>query len=610
MRIGACYLGDGKCEFVVWSPTAEKMEVKIFDGEDRIIPMQRDEEYYWKAAVENVRPGLYYVYRINGEMERSDPASNSQPEDVHGPSEIVDHRNFKWSDKDWEGIPITNYIIYEAHIGTFTEEGSFEAAIDRLDDLRDLGITAIEVMPVAQYPGSRNWGYDGVYPYAVQSSYGGVNGLKSFVNACHSKGIAVILDVVYNHFGPAGNYLSNYGPYFTSRYKTPWGDAVNFDEEYSDGVRNYFIENALYWIRNFHIDALRLDAIHSIYDFSAKHILEEIAEITDRLSKTEGRKHFLILESDLNDVRVINPREIGGFGCDVQWSDDFHHSLHTLLTGERSGYYMDFGKVSDMTKALKNSFVYTGQYSRSRKRRHGNDPSERPTYQFIVSTQNHDQIGNRAFGERLSSLVSFEGAKLAAGVMLLSPYIPMLFMGEEYAEDTPFQYFVSHTDPKLVKAVQEGRKEEFRDFLWEDEVPDPQSEVTFMNSKLTWDKRHEGMHGVMLEFYRELIRLRNTLPALKNFDRKDMNAADNEEEKVIFFHRWKRENAVYCIMNFNDMDVTVFAPLPQGSWKKVLDSADGKWMGKGSSMPERLDKKQDVTIKEFSFALYELEVKG
>ncbi|MCU7496783.1 MAG: malto-oligosyltrehalose trehalohydrolase [Ignavibacteria bacterium] len=610
MKIGANYSGNGTCEFVVWSPTAEKIEVKIADGSENLIAMKRDEEYYWRARVENLKAGQHYFYRINGEVDRSDPASNSQPEDVHGPSEIIDHSSFQWTDEDWEGVPITNFIIYEVHIGTLTDEGTFDAAVKRLDDIRDLGITAVEVMPVSQYPGERNWGYDGVYPFAVQSSYGGAEGLKRFVDACHKKGVAVILDVVYNHFGPAGNYLNNYGPYFTSKYKTPWGEAVNFDEEYSDAVRNYFVENVLYWFRDFHIDALRLDAVHSIYDYSAKHILEEMAETTDHLSKTEGKKHFLILESDLNDVRYINPREIGGYGCDAQWSDDFHHSLHCLLTGENSGYYMDFGTIGDMVKAMKNSFVYTGQYSRFRKRKHGNDPSERPTYQFIVSMQNHDQIGNRAFGERLSSLVSFEAAKLAAGVMMLSPYIPMLFMGEEYAEDTPFQYFVSHSDPVLVKAVQDGRKEEFKAFQWKSEVPDPQSEETFVNSKLRWNKRQEGRHKVMLEFYKELIGLRNNLPALKNFDRKDMNVIGIEDEKVIFSHRWKREHGLYCIMNFNDMEITTFVPLPRGSWKKIMDSSEGKWMAKGSSMPERLDKKQDVTIKEFSFALYELEMKG
>ncbi|HEX2867172.1 MAG TPA: malto-oligosyltrehalose trehalohydrolase [Ignavibacteriales bacterium] len=610
MRIGADYSGSGKCEFVVWSPVAEKMEVKILDGKQRIIPMHRDEEFYWKAEAENIKPGQHYFYRINGETDRSDPASNSQPMDVHGPSEIIDHSAYKWTDNAWQGIPLTNYIIYEMHIGTFTPEGTFDAAAGRLNDLKTLGITAVEIMPVSQFPGERNWGYDGVYPFAVQSSYGGVKGLKHFVDECHSKGLAVVLDVVYNHFGPAGNYLHSYGPYFTSKYRTPWGDAVNFDEEYSDGVRNYFIENVLYWFRNFHIDSLRLDAVHSMYDFSAKHILEEMTELTDHFSKAEGKKHFLILESDLNDVRVINPREIGGYGCHAQWSDDFHHALHTLLTGEKSGYYMDFGKVSDMAKALKGSFIYTGQFSRSRKRRHGNDPSERHTFQFVVSTQNHDQIGNRAFGERLSSLVTFEAAKLAAGVMLLSPYIPMLFMGEEYAGDTPFQYFVSHNDPVLVKAVQDGRKQEFKAFKWKDEVPDPQSEETFMNSKLNWNERLLGKHKVMLEFYKELIRLRNTLPALKNFDRNDMQVREIEEEKVIFFHRWKQKNAAYMIMNFNDMEVAAYVPTPKGTWKKVLDSADEKWMGYGSQMPEVLDKMQDVTIKEFSLALYELQVKG
>lgn len=606
MRIGPVYLGNNRCEFTVWSPTSDKIELKLLNGEERIVPMKKDKSHYWTAIAENVPPGTLYYFRINGETERPDPASNYQPQDVHGPSEVVDHSSYRWNDEDWHGVSITNLVIYELHVGTFTGQGTFESVINRLDDLRNLGITAIELMPVAQFPGERNWGYDGVYPYAVQNSYGGPDGLKRLVDACHSRGMSVILDVVYNHFGPAGNYLHAYGPYFISKYKTPWGDAVNYDEAYSDGVRNYFFENALYWLNTYHIDALRLDAIHSIYDFSAKHFLEELSEKVKHLSKASGKKNYLILESDLNDVRIINPTEIGGYGCDAQWCDDFHHALHALLTGEHTGYYQDFGKTEDMVEALRSSFVYSGKYSRYRKRRHGNDASARPTYQFIVSTQNHDQIGNRAFGERLGSIIPFEAAKLAAGTMLLSPYIPMLFMGEEYIEEAPFQYFVSHTDPVLIEAVQNGRKEEFSSFQWQGEIPDPQSEMTFRNSKLHWEYRGQGKHGVMLEFYRNLISLRNELPVLKNFERHDIEVSGLEDEKVVFMHRWKRDDHLYCIMNFNDMETTVFAPLPEGNWEKVMDSSDRERMGRGSSVPEVINKKQDLTINEYSFVLFRL----
>ncbi|HEY9649768.1 MAG TPA: malto-oligosyltrehalose trehalohydrolase, partial [Coleofasciculaceae cyanobacterium] len=418
MKIGSNYLGEGRCEFSVWAPTHDDVAVQLVSPENRIIPMKKDEQGYFKVLAENIQPGTFYFYKIAGD-DRPDPASYYQPKDVHGPSEVVDHSTMNWTDTNWSGVPLENMIIYELHVGTFTPEGTFEAIIPRLRELCEFGVNAIEIMPVAQFPGDRNWGYDGAYPYAVQTSYGGPEGLKKLVDACHQEGLSVILDVVYNHFGPEGNYNSQFGPYFVEKYKTPWGMAINFDDVHSDGVRNYFVENALYWFQNYHIDALRLDAVHAIYDLGAKHILREISEEVATLSERMGRKLYLIAESDLNDVRVIQEREVGGHGMDAQWSDDFHHALHALLTGEQRGYYQDFGQCQQLAKAYKESFVYSWQYSLHRRRYHGNDANDRPGHQFVVCTQNHDQVGNRMLGERLTHLVSFEALKLAAGALML-----------------------------------------------------------------------------------------------------------------------------------------------------------------------------------------------
>jgi maltooligosyltrehalose trehalohydrolase len=462
-------------------------------------------------------------------------------------------------------------------------------------------------MPVAQFPGDRNWGYDGVYTYGVQHSYGGPEGLKKLVDACHQQGLSIILDVVYNHFGPEGNYTSLFGPYFTEAYKTPWGAAMNFDDVHSEGVRNYFIENALYWFENYHFDALRLDAIHAIYDLGAKHVLQEMAEKVEALSASVGRKFYLIAESDLNDVRVIREKELGGHGMDAQWSDDFHHAIHTAITGEQTGYYKDFGKIEQLAKAYKESFVYSWEYAPHRKRFHGSDARDRPGHQFVVCTQNHDQVGNRMLGERLTHLVSFEGLKLAAGALMLSPYIPMLFMGEEYGEDSPFLYFVSHTDPDLVEAVRQGRKREFADFHAEGEFVDPFSLDAFQQSQLKWEKRQEGKHKVLLELYRHLIQLRRTIPALKSLDKQNLQASAAEEQKLLVLRRGSGGSQVLCMMNFNDKDVTFQETSSGGTWRKILDSSDSKWLGAGSTMPEKLMQEQEVTIRPQSFVVYELE---
>lgn len=607
MRVGAHYLGEGRCEFVVWAPRAANLSLRILSPGDRVIPMLQAQGGYWRVVAEDVQPGAPYLYRLDDAMERPDPASHLQEKSVHGPSMVVDHRSFRWDDRGWQGIPLEKMIIYELHVGTFTPEGSFDAIIPRLPDLIDLGVNAIELMPVAQFPGARNWGYDGVYPYAVQNTYGGPEGLKRLVNACHREGVAVLLDVVYNHLGPEGNYLSTFGPYFTEKYRTPWGMAINFDDAHSDDVRNYFIGNALHWFGNYHIDGLRLDAIHAIYDMSAKPFLQELAERTDEFSMAEGRKFHLMAESDRNDVRVILPRERGGYGIHAQWSDDFHHSLRTVLTDERLGYYEDFGLLEDLATAWREGFVYSWRYSAHRRRHHGSNAKDRPGHQLIVSCQNHDQVGNRMLGERLSALVSFEALKVAAATVLLSPYVPLLFMGEEYGEETPFLYFVSHSDGDLVEAVRKGRKEEFRAFSWQGEPPDPQSEETFDRSVLHWEARKTGSHGLLLDFYRELIRLRREIPALADLSKEKLDVRGNEEERLLVVQRWRKGDDAGALILFNfgrDDAVVAGELLPDGRWRKILDTADSRWRGPGTSLPVVLQREKGAPMRAESAAIY------
>ncbi|HKJ80279.1 MAG TPA: alpha-amylase family glycosyl hydrolase, partial [Prolixibacteraceae bacterium] len=379
---------DNSCEFTVWAPKANEMHL-LLETANRKIKMNKQEFGYWSVTEKNITSGTRYKYQINNAESFPDPASLSQPDGVNESSEIIDLKDFNWTDSAWASVPLKDMIQYELHTGTFTKNGDFEGIITKLDYLKDLGINAIEILPVAQFSGKRNWGYDGVYPFAVQNSYGGARKLMKLVNAAHEKGIAVILDVVYNHFGPEGNYTGNFGYYFTTSYPTPWGQAINFDGPHSDAVRNYFIQNALMWCRDFHIDALRLDAVHAIFDFSAKHIMQELTENLDELSKQTGRDYYLIAESHLNDVRYISPIEKGGFGLHAQWSDDFHHAIHTLTSGERKGYYVDFGKPEQLSKAFKNAFVYDGQYSEFRKKTYGNSTKNNPGEQFVIFNQNH-----------------------------------------------------------------------------------------------------------------------------------------------------------------------------------------------------------------------------
>ena len=593
--LGATYLGEERCQFCVWAPLVHRVEVRLLTPQDQLVGMEKKEKGYFQTIVQGVKPGSLYFYHLDGEKELPDPASRFQPEGVHGPSQVIDP-HFFWKDHRWAGLPLRDYIIYELHVGTFTSEGIFEAIIPYLDELTDLGITALELMPVAQFPGARNWGYDGVFPFAVQNSYGGQIGLKKLVNACHQRGLAVILDVVYNHLGPEGNYLHDFAPYFTDRYKTYWGSAINFDGPFSDEVRHFFIENALYWVTEFHMDALRIDAVHAILDFSARPFLEELALAVHKHAEMLNRKIHLIAESDLNDARPIRTRESGGYGLDGQWNDDFHHALHTLLVDERTGYYQDFGQIRHLVKAYREGFVYSGDYSPYRRRRHGNPSRDIPAHRFVVFAQNHDQVGNRMLGNRLSERLSLEGLKLAAGAVLLSPFIPLLFMGEEYGELAPFQYFISHSDPGLIEAVRKGRREEFAAFQCRGELPDPQDERTFFRSKLNHRLRCEKHHRGLLEFYKELIRLRKKLSPLTFLSKEQMEVSGLEKEKILFVRRWKENEEVFIIFNFDDSQRSVDLPIPAGYWRKQFDSEDESWGGKGSLIPQLLYSEGQISL--------------
>lgn len=583
LDIGATPASADTVKFRVWAPYAKSVAVKLIDQDRVMVPMRRDDQGYFEAAVSGTAPRARYRYVLDGIKERPDPASRFQSDGVHGPSVVVDPTAFRWTDIGWKGKALDEFIIYELHVGTFTKDGTFEALVPHLSYLRDtVGITAIELMPVAEFPGRRNWGYDGVYPFAPQSSYGGPQGMKRLVDACHAAGLAVILDVVYNHLGPEGNYLSDFGPYFTDRYRTPWGAAINYDGPDSDEVRRYVVDNALYWVTEYHIDGLRLDAIHGIFDFSAQHVLKDIASAVHAQAEHLGRHVIVIAESDLNDTRVIDAPSVGGYGLDGQWNDDFHHALRVVVTGERKGYYQDFHGLADLATAVRDGFVYSARYSAHRRRRHGNSSRHCRPSQFVVFAQNHDQIGNRAVGDRLSTQLSWDALKAIRALVVLSPNIPLLFMGEEYGETAPFQYFIEHGDPDLVEAVRQGRRREFAHFGWQpEEIPDPQDSATFERSRLRRDTLNDRQ-AALLRWTNALIHLRKTVPSLGAGD--GMSHSHQvwtfEDEQVLVMHRRTRGNAgALVVCGFNTSPVTVRLCEPQGTWLRHLDSMDKAFGG-------------------------------
>jgi maltooligosyltrehalose trehalohydrolase len=521
---------------------------------DVTYPMRGPSERgWWSVAVEQAGPGTDYGFVMDDDATAwPDPRSQWQPHGVHGLSRVYDQMAFVWRDAGWEAPPLEHAVIYELHVGTFTPKGTFDSAIERLDYLVELGITHVELMPVAAFPGERGWGYDGAALFAVYEGYGGPDGLKRLVNACHVRGLAVLLDVVYNHFGPVGNYSGKFGPYITERHRTPWGGAVNFEDWGSDEVRRFFCDNALMWLRDYHIDGLRLDAVHEFFDRSAIHFMEQLAVEVKELSARLGRRLVLIAESDLNDPRLVKAREVGGYGMDAQWSDDFHHALFTVLTkgGAEKGYYADFGTMTKLAKALTKTFVQDGTtYSLYRGRSHGRPVDDLSPQQFLGFIQNHDQVGNGAIGDRVVEAVGMDRTKVAAGLVLTSPFVPMLFQGEEFAASTPFQYFADHEDPEMAKAVKDGRRGEFAAFGWNAvDIPDPESAETFIRSKLRWEEVHEGRHEEMFQWYRRLIALRRGSPSLNNGEPGQTKVTFDEERKWLVMVR----GAVTVVCNLGD----------------------------------------------------------
>ncbi|MFD0685413.1 malto-oligosyltrehalose trehalohydrolase [Actinomadura fibrosa] len=508
--------------FEVWAPRCERVEVATGEAGRSLRHPARPLDGrpgWWGAEVADADHGTDYGFVLDNAREvLPDPRALWQPDGVHGMSRVYDHSRFPWTDQRWHGRPLAGSVLYEMHVGTFTPEGTFDAAAERLGHLVSLGVDAVELLPVASFPGHHGWGYDGVHLWAPHEPYGGPDGLKRFVDAAHSHGLAVVLDVVYNHLGPDGNRLGDYGPYFTSAHSTPWGDAVNFDQEGSDEVRAFVVQNALMWLRDYHLDGLRLDAVHAITDHGAVHVLEEMASAVAALSAHLGRELFLIAESDLNDPRLVTAREAGGYGLDAQWSDDFHHALHAALTGERQGYYCDFGSLETLQKALTRVFVHDGTMSTYRGRHHGRPVDVRltPAHRFLGFLQNHDQVGNRASGDRIGATLSPARLKIGAALLLLAPFTPMLFMGEEWGASTPWCYFTDHVDPGLARAVSEGRRREFSRHGWTGQVPDPQAVETFRRSVLDWAEPGKNPHRDLLEWHRSLIALRRARPELND----------------------------------------------------------------------------------------------
>ncbi|MEU6038691.1 malto-oligosyltrehalose trehalohydrolase [Actinomadura sp. NPDC047616] len=506
--------------FEVWAPNAESVQVAVGSRDDLVRhplrPLDGRPPGRWGAAVPGAGHGTDYGFVLDDGEVLPDPRSLWQPYGAHGLSRVYEHDRFSWTDRRWRGRPLRGSVLYELHVGTFTPEGTLDAACERLDHLVALGVDAVELMPVASFSGEHGWGYDGVHLWAVHEPYGGPDAFKRFVDTAHALRLAVVLDVVYNHLGPSGNYLPRYGPYFTDAYSTPWGDAVNFDQAGADEVRAYVVDNALMWLRDHHVDGLRLDAVHAINDRQAVHILEELAVAVRGLSAHVGRELFLIAESDLNDSRLVTPREAGGHGLDAQWSDDYHHAMHAALTGERQGYYCDFGSLDALAKALTKVFVHDGTWSTYRERRHGRpvDVLRTPADRFVCFLQNHDQVGNRASGDRLTASLPPGLLKVGAALLLLAPFTPMLFMGEEWGATTPWCYFTDHVEPELARAVSEGRRREFARHGWSGHVPDPQAVETFRDSVLDWDELHKAHHPELLEWHRSLIALRRSWPEL------------------------------------------------------------------------------------------------
>jgi maltooligosyltrehalose trehalohydrolase len=579
--VGASVHGGGTV-FRVWAPRCRTVDVVIEGSPPQ--PMEQRPGGLFELTLARVSQGTRYQYRLDGERYRPDPASRWQPEGVHGPSVVVDPTEFGWTDRQFTGHALADLVFYELHVGAFTKAGTFEAIIPHLDGLAALGITAIELMPVAEFPGSRNWGYDGVHLYAPQSTYGGPLGLRRLVDAAHARGLSVFLDVVYNHLGPEGNYLAEFGPYYTDRYKTPWGQAVNFDGPDAAGVRRHFVDNARAWVREFHLDGLRLDAIHSIFDSSSPHILTELADAVRDEAGRLGRPAHVVVESHDNDRRHVLPPAQGGLGLDGVWSDDFHHAVHVRLTGERGGYYMDFEDPGLLPRALVEGFAYQGAMSQYFGAPRGTSSADLAGERFVIGIQNHDQVGNRAQGDRLGTVVSFDAVKLAAALMFVAPALPLLFMGEEYGETAPFQFFTSFLDRGLAEAVRRGRAQEFSRFGWQGQLPDPGDPATFVRCRLNHSLASAPRHRELYEYYRRWLEIRRTHPALGARHKHLAQAELDEGGSILTVTRAAPFGERVRLVANLTRDRRPWSE-STASWRLLLDSADPRFGGTSRAYP-------------------------
>ena len=588
-QVGALREPSNGFVFRVWAPKARGVELIFDDRPHRPLPLEPAPGGYHQLLLADEPPeeGTRYRFRLDGEKTYADPASRWQPDGVFGSSAVLHPDRFRWHDRSWKGPRLEELVLYELHVGTFTPEGTFDAAIERLESLRQLGVTAIQLMPVAQFSGRWNWGYDGVFPFAVHNHYGGPHGLQRFVDACHQAGLAVILDVVYNHLGPEGNYFWAFGHYFSARYRTPWGDALNFDGPYCDAVRAFVLQNVRYWIREFHIDGLRLDAIHAITDTSVQHILAEVATAARLEGQAVGRNVLVIAESHLNDPRVLDPHERRGYGHDAQWADDFHHAVHALLTGERAGYYVDYGRPEQLVKCLNQNFVFDGIYSRFRKRRHGAPAGDHPGHRFVVYVQNHDQVGNRPRAERLAVLVPPAACRLAAALLLLSPFTPLLFMGEEYGETRPFPFFCDFQDERLRRAVRQGRRHEATAFGWKQQPIDPTREETFRSAVLDWDWREPTRAGLRL-LYADLIKARRLWPSLRHGQDRHANLLGEPRGTILRLIRGDRlpgPGTAVCYFNLSSDEVRLGDERSRRGMRLLFTSEHSRYGGRLRNVP-------------------------
>lgn len=602
---GASLTTDGNCTWTVWAPKAEFVDLVLYDtlgAEHSTKRMHVQSDGFVRWEQKNIQPGQRYAFRLDGRDPRPDPASRWQPDGVHQPSAVWRAEDYNWKNSCGPVFTLQDLVIYELHPGTFTPEGTFAAIIPRLAELRELGITTIELMPVGQFPGQWGWGYDGVYWYAVQQSFGGPTELQRFVDACHSEGMSVILDVIYNHLGPEGNYLGEFAPYFSDRHKTPWGSAINFDGPSSRPVRDFVLNNVRQWVRDFRIDGLRLDAIHAMHDDSPVSILAEIKQAADDEAGRIGRRVHIIAESNLNDIRLLNPQSVGGDGLDAQWSDDFHHCVHTLLTGERDGYYADFQQpVPQLVKALNEFFVYDGCFSPHRKHNVGTPVGDHTGEKFVISIQTHDQVGNRAQGDRFGTMLSPEQQRLAAGLLLLAPNVPMLFMGEEYGETHPFPFFCDFGDERLRDAVRRGRREEFSSFGWSGDLPDPVARSTFESAVLSWNWQSDARQSGLRNLYRELLQLRRSQAAMHDFRNRQARLLQHASQAdMLLLIRGNPSNPQECIEAvFNLSDVSgPGSVFEDRSGKLLLHSEESRF---GGSIADSVPPSE---MRPFSFAVF------